>query len=167
MKSLSIFSPQASVHWSLNLGWISGNVSRKEGCLQNIICCAVQHAAIQDTVSLWRGLQGLHNGLSPDRTGELFFSHFHRFWCLSMWKVLSAISSQIHHGGCCYSGLGLEEVSGSFISTGIAAKLMKMIKKMIYFLHILQVSSAEIWHSITLQPSIPAELENKKSLRWP
>lgn len=103
-------------------------MSRKEGCLQNIICCAVQRAAIQDTVTLRSKMQGLQWTLTrQDR--RTFFSHLHRFWCLSVWKVLSAMSCQIHHRGCCYSGLGVEEVSGSFISTGVAAKLAKMIKK--------------------------------------
>lgn len=66
------------------------------------------------------------------------------------------MSSQIHQGGCCCSGLGVEEASGSFMSMGVAAKLIKMIKKdfFFFFLRMLQARSAVISHHMVLRSSL-------------
>ena len=73
------------------------------------------------------------------------------------------MSSQIHQGGCCCSGLGVEEVSGSFMSMGVAAKLIKMIKRDdFFFAHLAsELCSDSSSHGATLQPSTPAELESE------
>lgn len=146
MKSIRIFLLKSLCTEVHARGWIPGNVSRKKGCLQNIIC----HAATQVTVTLWRGLQGLQWNFKiaiAERTGQGFFSHFHEFWCLSIWRILSLMFSQIHQGRWCCSDLRVEEVSGSFMSTGVAAKLIKMIKKDDFFC--MSCKWALQWHLIT------------------
>lgn len=68
-----------------------------------------------------------------DNCGVFCLPHLHMLWFIFIWRVLSAASSQMHQGGRCCSGLGVEEVSGCFMSMWVAAKLIKVIKKDDFF----------------------------------
>lgn len=155
MKSLRIFLLQPLCTEVHTHGRIPGKVSREQGRLQNIICHAVHHAAIRDTVTLCKDSNGLSKVSLQRELDNSFF------------PLPSGLVSLHVKGPFCNI---LSDTSGSrllfwpwrarnirlFDEYGGAAKLIKTIKKdfSFFFLRVLQVSFAPISPHMVLHSSL-------------